>query len=84
MSNIIQKIIDNKHKIVGIEIDGSFYNVDYVSVNDANCYNQLVVNDVILHCYTTNTDTNVTENYYFEVKDIQNAKKIKLYKLEEI
>lgn len=73
MSNIIQKIIDNKHKIVGIEIDGNFYNVDYVSVND-----------VILHCYTTNTDTNVTENYYFEVKDIQNAKKIKLYKLEEI
>lgn len=73
MSNIIQKIIDNKHKIVGIEIDGNFYNVDYVSVND-----------VILHCYTTNTDTNVTENYYVEVKDIQNAKKIKLYKLEEI
>ena len=72
MTNIIQKIIDNKHKIVGIEIDGNFYNVDYVSVNDANCYNQLV------------TDTNVTENYYFEVKDIQNAKKIKLYKLEEI
>ena len=37
MTNIIQKIIDNKHKIVGIEIDGNFYNVDYVSVNDANC-----------------------------------------------
>lgn len=84
MSNIIQKIIDNKHKIVGIEIDGNFYNVDYVSVNDANCYNQLVVNDVILHCYTTNTDTNVTENYYFEVKDIQDAKEIKLYELKEI
>lgn len=24
MSNIIQKIIDNKHKIIGIEIDGNF------------------------------------------------------------
>lgn len=73
MTNIIQKIIDNKHKIVGIEIDGNFYNVDYVSVND-----------VILHCYTTDTDTNVTENYYFDTEDIKNAKEIKLYELKEI
>ena len=49
MSNIIQKIIDNKHKIAGIEIDGNFYNVDYVSVDDADCYDQLATDDIILH-----------------------------------
>lgn len=84
MTNIIQKIIDNKDKIVGIKIDGDFYDIDYISVDDADCYDQLVADDVILHCYTADTDTNVTENYYFKVKDIKNAKEVKLYKLEEI
>lgn len=84
MTNIIQKIIDNKHKIVGIKIDGDFYDIDYVSVDDVDCYDQLVADDVILHCYTADTDTNVTENYYFKVKDIKNAKEVKLYELKEI
>ena len=75
MNNIIQKIIDNKHKIVGISINDSFYEVDYISVN---------ADDIILYCYTTDTRTNVTENYYFTKKDIKNAKEVKLYKLEEI
>lgn len=84
MTNIIQKIIDNKHKIVGIEIDGNFYNVDYVSIHDTDCHDQLVANDITLYCYITDTSTNVTENYYFDTEDIKNAKEIKLYELKEI
>lgn len=74
--NIIQKIIDNRNKIVGIEIDGNFYNVDYIPV--------VAEDKVVLHCYTTDTDRKVTENYYFYMEDIKNAKEIKLYRLEEI
>ena len=84
MTNIIQKIIDNKDKIVRIRINGDYYDIDYISVDGVSCYDQLENNDVILHCYLTDTDSHVTENYYFDVEDIKSAKEIKLYKLEEI
>lgn len=84
MNNIIQKIVDNRNEINAIKIDGNFYNIDYIFVDGVICYDQLKNDDVILHCYLTDTDSHVTENYYFNVEDIKSAKEIKLYKLEEI
>ena len=46
MSNIIQKIIDNKDKIVRIRINGDYYDIDYISVDGVSCYDQLENNDV--------------------------------------
>lgn len=85
MTNIIQKIIDNKDKIVGIKIDGNFYDVDYVSVDDVDCHDQLTDDDVIINAHTIdNCCGSFVMTFEFTVKEIKNAKEVKLYKLEEI
>jgi len=72
--NIIQKIIDNKDIIVGIEVDDVFYDVDSVLVDDVEVYDMLAPNDDIIWA----------DGHYFTVEEIKNAKDVKLYKLEEI
>ena len=83
--NIIQKIIDNKDKIVGIKLDGNFYDVDYISVDDVDCYDQLAGDDIIITAHTIDTvsDDGVM-TFEFTVNEIKTAKEVKLYKLEEI
>lgn len=82
---IIQKIIDNADKIVGIKIDGDFYDVDYVSVDDVDCYDQLSNNDVIVNAHSIdNCCGSYVMTFEFTVAELKSAKEIKLYKLEEI
>ena len=77
MTNIIQKIIDNKDKIVGIKIDGNFYDVD--------CYDQLAADDIIVNAHTIdNYGGDGVMTFEFTVKEIKNAKEVKLYKLSEV
>ena len=85
MTNIIQKIIDNKDKIVGIKIDGNFYDVDYISVDDVDCYDQLAADDIIVNAHTIdNYGGDGVMTFEFTVKEIKNAKEVKLYKLSEV
>lgn len=84
MDNIIQKIIDNKDKIVGIRINEEYYEWGCVCVDDQYCYDQFSPSDVIIYnAYQIDVDKGVIR-YNFTVEDIKNANKVKLYKLEEI
>ena len=85
MTNIIQKVIDNKDSIIGIRIDGVFYDVEYVSVDDAEVFDMLA-DDIIIRAYqvdSTDTYRNLLD-YEFTVKDLKDSKEVKLYRLEEI
>lgn len=85
MDNIIQKIIDNKDKIVGLRFNGSFYDVDYVSVDDVDCYDQLANDDVIITAHTIDTvGGDGVMVFEFTVAELKVQKDVKLYRLEEI
>lgn len=77
MNNIIQKIIDNKHKITAVELDGVYYKVDFIS--DVTTTDSHVI--VYSHTYARGGDLVIK---HLTVGDIKNAKEVKLYKLEEI
>ena len=75
--NIIQKIIDNRHDIMVISIDGTLYGIYCISLDDVVSHDQLEDDDVIIKAYLSEDD------YYFTVGYIKNAKSVKLYKFIE-
>ena len=83
MTNIIQKIIDNKSKITGIKLNGIFYEVSYVSVDDVDCFDQLAPNDIIVSAYLVD-EYDCVLKYEFTVEEIKKANDVKLYKLSEV
>ena len=81
--NIIQKIIDNKDKIVGIRINGVFYDIDFIGVDGQDCYDQFSPCDTIISAMQID-EFDCVLKYEFSVMDIENAKDVKVYRLEEI
>lgn len=80
--NIIQKIIDHRHEIVAIRIDGVCYDINYISLDDVISHDQLASDDVIIKAYLLEDDFPTI--YDFTVADIQKAKSVKLYKFVEV
>lgn len=77
MSDIIQKIIDNKDKITAIEIDGEHIRVDFIS--DVITTDSHVI--VYYHTYARGGDLMLE---HLTVGDIKNAKNVKLFVEKEI
>ena len=77
MSDIIQKIIDNKDKITAIEINGEHYTVDFVS--------DIITTDshvmIYYHTYARGGDLMLE---HLTVGDIKNGKNVKLFVEKEI
>lgn len=80
---MIQKIIDHKYNIVGVRLDGMFYDVDCVMVDDAECYDVLTPDEVIMKAHQIDENECIIE-FEFTVKDLKEFKEIKLYELKEI
>lgn len=81
--NIIQKIIDNKDKIVGIRINGVFYDVDFVGVDGQDCYDQFSRYDTIISAHQVD-EFDCVLKYEFRVGNIKDDQDVKLYRLKEI
>ena len=77
--NVIKKIIDHRHEIVAIRIDGVCYDVDYINTDID--YTDLVNDDVIVKAYLI--ENNMLEDYEFTVADLKNSD-VKLYKFVEV
>ena len=73
--DIIQKIIENKHKLAAIKIDGYVYDVKYIQLNSPD-------NVMIVSKEVDTSDSVLT--YEFTVQDLINAKEVKLYEYKEI
>ena len=77
MTDIIQKIIDNKDKITAIEINGEHYTVDFVS--------DIITTDshvmIYYHTYARGGDLMLE---HLTVGDIKNGKNVKLFVEKEI
>ena len=81
-----EKILKDYSKLTGIRFNGIFYNVNYVNT-DLLCKDlEEVVEDdfeIIIGAYQLDEDNCYLE-YEFTVKDILNAREVKLYQLQEI
>ena len=82
MTNIIQRIIDNKNDIAGIRVNGIFYSVDYVMVDEQLCCDEFCPDDIIMRAYQIGGYDNYIE-YELSVGQLL-VSNVKLYKLQEI
>lgn len=81
MTNLIQRIINKKHDIVGIRVNGIFYYVDYIAVDDQVCYDEFCHDDLIIKAYLCENDEFI--EYDFNVGQLLESN-VKLYKLQEV
>ena len=82
MKELIQKIIDNQNVIIGIKLDGIFYDVDCVLIGSDTDANDLIGDTELIKAHQIDNDLVI--GYELSVQDIADAKEVKLYKLQEI
>ena len=75
--DIIKKIVKHRTELVGIRLDGTYYEVDYTS-DDAQTDEDLLIRAYQIDGY------DIVASYEFTVADIRNFKSVKLYRLQEI
>lgn len=82
MTHIIQRIIDNKELIEGIEVNDTFFTVNYIAVDEQLCYDEFSHDDIIINANQVDNNGIVTE-WNFTVGHLINSK-VKLYKFSLI
>ena len=86
MTNIIQKIIKNRNAIEGISLDGNFYLVNNVLIDDEEEVDDMFEDMEIITAYEVvdeGNDESYTLSYTFTVNDLTNSN-VKLYRFTEI
>ena len=68
--NIVDEILNHRFEIVGIRVNGTFYDVEYISP------------DCMVRAYTIQDDLLI--KHIFDKDDLLDFDNVKLYKLQEI
>ena len=75
--DIVQKIKDNADKLVGIRLNGEFYDVDLVYPHCSSDYHALI------RAHQNDCEKGIAV-FEFNAGNIKDFKDVKLYRLEEI
>ena len=75
-TKLLNKIVKHRTDIVGIRLDGTYYDISFIDA-DVSDTESLVI-------YAYQLDEGMTLEYTFNLEDIEKAKTVILYKLQEI